>query len=107
MWLLTLPDNARIFLRELKNLALLEFIPYEWLMSKQESEQLAQQSSVSQELGIERFGTNSLIGGMGSMLVIGIAVIALVLVLVIFRVIASKSRLFMKLYLKLKQSKPV
>ena len=31
MWLFSLPGTARIFLQELKNLALLEFIPYEWL----------------------------------------------------------------------------
>lgn len=31
MWLITLPVKARIFLKELKNLVLLEFIPYDEL----------------------------------------------------------------------------
>ena len=31
MWLTNLPHMAQVFLAELKNLALLEFIPYEWL----------------------------------------------------------------------------
>ena len=32
MWLITLPDHASIFLKELKTLALLEFIPTEWFI---------------------------------------------------------------------------
>ena len=31
MWLITLPVKAHIFLKELKNLVLLEFIPYDEL----------------------------------------------------------------------------
>ena len=31
MWLISLPPYTRIFLSELKALALLEFIPYQWL----------------------------------------------------------------------------
>ena len=36
MWLISLPSKARIFLRELQNLALLEFIPYGWLIGSEE-----------------------------------------------------------------------
>ena len=32
MWLISLPTRARTFLRELQNLALLEFLPYHWVI---------------------------------------------------------------------------
>ena len=32
MWLITLPPKSSVFLREIKVLALLEFIPPEWLI---------------------------------------------------------------------------
>ena len=35
LWLFRLPERARIFLTELKALALLEFIPYEWLSGEE------------------------------------------------------------------------
>ena len=55
-------------------------------------------------MGIERFGKNSLVGGLGSMLVIGLAILVLVILLVIMRLIASRSRLVMTLFIKLKRS---
>ena len=57
MWLISLPVHTRIFLSELKALALLEFIPYEWLSG----ENLTKNSPIVEETGIDRFGTNSLI----------------------------------------------
>ena len=49
MWLVTLPETARIFLRELKNLALLEFIPYEWIQGGSRSYE------ADEEIGIDRY----------------------------------------------------
>lgn len=84
MWLVSLPSSARIFLEELKNLALLEFIPYE-LISGGNS-----QKQVSEEIGIDRFGSNSLVDGFGAMLFLALAILFIALLLVFLRYLAHK-----------------
>ena len=91
MWLITLPSKTRIFLRELKQLALMEFIPYAWLKSSDDEEEQAAEMLMVEEIGIDRFGTNSLVDGMGAFLVIGIALGLVLLVLVLMRFIATVS----------------
>ena len=41
MWLVSLPGKARVFLFELKNLALLEFIPYDLIFGLETEEKSA------------------------------------------------------------------
>ena len=94
MWLIVLPNKARVFLKELKQLALCEFIPYEWLKSGDYSEEHVEE--VSQEIGIDRFGSNSLVDGMGAFLVIGIGIGVILLVLVLMRLLAIKSARVMR-----------
>ena len=100
MWLIVLPNKARVFLKELKQLALCEFIPYEWLKSGDYSEEHVEE--VSQEIGIDRFGSNSLVDGMGAFLVIGIGIGVILLVLVLMRLLAIKSARVMRWFTKLR-----
>ena len=73
-------------MRELKALALLEFIPYQWLSG---DDAKSENSRVVTELvGIDRFGTNSLIDGLGSMLVIAIVIGIVILIAILLRLIA-------------------
>ena len=99
MWLVTLPGKARIFLRELKNLALLEFIPYNYLFGIETEEK----SAASEEHGIERFGTNHIVSAMGAMSVIGSALAGLVVLLFILWFLSKRFTSINKLYLMLKR----
>ena len=95
MWLVALPNKARVFLAELKQLAFCEFIPYEWLKSGDFDEMIESKVIVT-EIGIDRFGSNSLVDGMGSFLVIGIAIGVVLLVLLLMRLLAMSSSRIMK-----------
>ena len=100
MWLVGLPPTARIFMRELKALALLEFIPYQWLSG--DDAQSDKSSAVSEEIGIDRFGTNSLVNGLGSMLIIAMVIGIVILLAIFLRLIAIYSSLIMKLFVMIK-----
>ena len=95
MWLIQLPKQTRIFLRELKQLALCEFIPYSWLKSGNVSDE-AKETFIVEEIGIDRFGSNSLVSGMGAFLVIGIAIGALLVLLICLRLLAMNSTRIMR-----------
>ena len=97
MWLIALPNTTRVFLRELKQLALCEFIPFEWLKQGDMTEEIETEKAV-EEIGIDRFGSNSLVDGMGAFLVIGIAIGAVLLVLVLMRLLAIASARVMKCF---------
>ena len=58
---------------------------------------------VREEIGIDRFGTNSLVDGMGSFLVIGIGIGVILLILIVLRLLALASTHFMKLFLWIKR----
>ena len=78
-----------MFLAELKNLALLEFIPYEWL-SGGDSNQISGEkdsTALNGETGVERFGSNTLVSGLGSMLVLAIGMAGIILVLLCLRML--------------------
>ena len=100
MWLMRMPAHSRIFMRELKALALLEFIPYAWL-SEEEPETVSSYY-VSEEIGIDRFGTNNLVQGLGSMLVIGMALVIVILIALAMRLLATYSSRIMTIYLSIK-----
>ena len=89
MWLLRLPHLAEVFLAELKNLALLEFIPYEWLSGGGNNETTSGEDStaLNGETGIERFGSNTLVSGLGSMLVLAIGMGGIILVLLCLKML--------------------
>ena len=88
MWLLRLPHLAEVFLAELKNLALLEFIPYEWLSGGKDNETSGEDSTaLNEETGIERFGSNTLVSGLGSMLVLAIGMGGIILVLLCLKML--------------------
>ena len=57
---------------------------------------------MGEETGIERFGSNSLVDGLGSMLVIGICIAIVILLTLVLRLIASRSERVMKLYIMIK-----
>ena len=97
MWLIALPNTTRIFLRELKQLALCEFIPFEWLKQGDMTEEI-ETELVVEEIGIDRFGSNSLVDGMGAFLVIGIAIGVVLLVLILMRLLAMASARVMKCF---------
>ena len=103
MWLISLPTKARIFLRELKQLALCEFIPYEWLKSGDFSTETEVELVVEEEIGIDRFGSNSLIDGMGAFLVIGIAIGSILVIMVLLRLLANMSPRIMRWFNVLKR----
>ena len=53
---------------------------------------------IVEDIGIDRFGSNSLVEGMGAFLVIGIVIGALLVLLICLRLIAMKSTRVMKLF---------
>ena len=83
MWLISLPVKARIFLQELKNLALLEFIPYEDLFGFLEEDS----SPYETQFGIERLGSNHLAS---SMFLIGLVLAALLVILLLTWILAKR-----------------
>ena len=98
MWLISLPAHTRVYLSSLKALAFLEFIPYEWLSG----ESSTQNSSIAEETGIDRFGSNNLVNGLGSFLVIAIVLGVIILLTLVLRLVASRSEFLMKIYKFLK-----
>ena len=104
MWLIAIPPTARIFMRELKALALLEFIPYSWLSGGDGNGDYgwSEEALVTEEVGIGRFGKNSIVSGFGSMLVIGIVLAIVILLAFILRVIAIYSTKLLKLFALIK-----
>ena len=108
MWQISIPATTRIILRELKTLALLEFIPTETFtdvlksffgMSSEadcledscpEETDSNSGSSVSEASGIDRVGSSSLIDNMGAMLVIAAIIMAILLLLLLLRMAAKK-----------------
>lgn len=111
MWLISVPATTRIILRELKTLALLEFIPTETFtnvlksffgmsskadcLEEDEDSCPAEAdsesgSSVSEASGIDRVGSSSLIDNMGAMLVIGAIIVAILLLLLLLRMASKK-----------------
>ena len=101
MWLCDMPHKARIFLKELKNLALLEFIPYNWLTGTSPEKQT---SPIESEMGIDRFGDNSLVNGAGSMLVIALGILIIIAILIVLKFLSAKLQFLKKLYLKILNS---
>ena len=97
MWSVTLPGLAVLFLNELKKLALLEFIPfyYFWEQSKPSME--------AEEVGIDRFGSNSLVDGFGVMLIIAIVIASLLVLLVFFRWLSTYYKCVAWLYQLIKK----
>ena len=73
-------------------MALLEFIPYEWIKGD------SRNKDVGEEVGIDRFGTNSLIDGFGAMLFIALAILLTCFLLFIIRCLASKYSKIMFVY---------
>ena len=57
---------------------------------------------VIEEIGIDRFGSNSLIDGCGSFLVIGIAMGVVLLIMILMRLLAMASPRIMKCFIYLK-----
>jgi len=105
MWLVTLPPKARAFLRELQVLALLEFIPYEWILGE-DIEKVSRdelEDAASEETGIDRFGSNSLIDGLGVVVIILVLMAILIVLLVVFRFLAGCFPMIQKLYIYLKK----
>ena len=106
MWLMGLPNRVRVFLRELKALALLEFIPYEWLSSSEKtmhSSSVQDEDLVSEELGIDRFGSNSLVQGLGSMLILAITITVIILLVLCLRLLTLYSSRLKSLYMQVKK----
>ena len=97
MWLITLPSKPRAFLRELQNLALLEFIPYHWLIETDEK------TMGTEETGIDRLGSNTLIDGVGAIFMICLLIAVLFILLITFRMLAECIPFVHKLYLYLKK----
>lgn len=107
MWLISLPPTTKIVLKELKTLALLEFIPTQTFkdalkqfLGQDEKEDCqgdqpcqtagADESSATDEAsGIDRMGSASLIDNMGAMLLIA-AIILAILILLLLLIILSK-----------------
>ena len=100
MWLITLPPKSSVFLREIQVLALLEFIPYEWLVSS--SDQPEHQAGI-EEMGIDRLGSNSLVDGLGVILLVIIAIIILSVLLIFFWMLARRFPIVQRLYDYLKK----
>ena len=106
MWLMGLPNRTRVFLRELKALALLEFIPYEWLSGSEKTMQgssAGDEDLVSEELGIDRFGSNSLVQGLGSMLILAITISVIILLVLCLRLLSVYSSRLKSLYAQVKK----
>ena len=76
----------------------MEFIPYAWLSGDEEGNDI----EVKEKIGIERFGKNSLVSGMGSMLVIAIVLTSVICIMLIIRTVTRCSAKIMKVYLKIK-----
>ena len=97
MWLISLPPRARTFLRELQSLALLEFLPYHWFIEEK------YHVAGSEETGIDRLGSNTLIDGLGAVIMIIIIILTLTALLLLFRSLAGYIPILMKLYRYLKK----
>lgn len=104
-WLIKLPNTSSIFLKELKSIALYEFIPMEeikgWVedLFGIENNQTADATFTNADVcgdsifknGIDRVGSNSLIDNMGAMLALGVAILFLLLVLGLLLLCVKKS----------------
>ena len=76
----------------------MEFIPYAWLSGDEEGKEI----EVKEKIGIERFGKNSMVSGMGSMLVIAMVLAGVICIMLIIKVITRYSTKIMRVYLKIK-----
>ena len=83
VWLINIPDRTRVFLLELKALVLLEFIPYEWLSGGD----LVTSIPYAEKTGIERFGSNNIINGFGSMFIIALVLSGIILLLLALKLL--------------------
>ncbi len=108
MWLISLPSTTKIILKELKTLALLEFIPTQafkdslkQFLGQSEKEDCqgdqpcqpagAEESSVTNEAtDIDRIGSDSLIDNMGAMLLIAAIIFALLILLALLRILSQR-----------------
>ena len=93
-----MPHRTRVFLDELKALAFLEFIPYEWLTGGEKAEQ----SQYAEKIGIDRYGSNSLVDGMGSMLIIAITIGVIILLLLVLKLLTARFQFIKKVYTAIK-----
>ena len=116
MWQVSLPRLASIFLTELKTLALLEFLGFiqDYILYKvglRESdcnegdlvceakfEHKQNESGIEEKTGVERLGSTNLADNMGSMLLIGIAVILALVLLCLLRICRRRSKSVEKTY---------
>ena len=78
-------------------MALLEFLPYHWLIEVEEK------VPGSEETGIDRLGSNSLIDGFGAILIICPLIAALFALLLVFRVLSGCFSILMRFYQYLKK----
>ena len=110
-WQTSLPYTTSIFLRELKNIALYEFIPMEsiksWIRDLFGIEDncsggchtaSSEEDTLNFDSGIDRVGSNSLIDNMGAMLGLGIVIILLLIVLGLLLLCVKRSPRAKRIY---------
>ena len=78
-------------------MALLEFLPYHWIIDEEEK------TLGTEEIGIDRLGSNTMVDGVGAILMISLLIAVLFILLFVFRMLADCFVWLSRLYKYLKK----
>ena len=110
LWQIRIPYKAEAFLKYIKLLALMEFIPSQWFIdsisetlgiSCQENDQICDDEEEKQ--GIEKLGTSNIIENMGIMLFLLSFIIILLGLVLVSRICMYKDYRWYRRYMKIRQ----
>lgn len=108
MWQINMPNNASIFIEQVRNLAFFEFVT-DWIfvaLASTESECESEDDScntTTNQSGIEKTGSDSFLKNAGFMAVAGIGLLIALVALAVLFAIGLKSQRVNKLYRTIKQ----
>ena len=106
MWQINVPNNASIFIEQVRNLAFFEFVT-DWIfdaLASTESECESDSCSTStNQSGIEKTGSDSFLKNAGFMAIAGIGLLIALVALAVLFAIGLKSQRVNKLYKTIKQ----
>ena len=113
LWQISIPYKAEAFLKYIKLLALMEFIPFEWLTDSitdligiecdSEVEQCSETPDDAEKQGLSKLGSSNVVKNMGIMLLVAVAILIVLIVVLLSQSCVRRDHRLLKVYLMIKK----
>ena len=113
LWQISIPYKAEAFLKYIKLLALMEFIPSKWLTDaisdflgvgcKEDDATCQADIDESERTGLSKLGSTNIVDNMGIMLLVGVFIMVFVILLLLTKQCMYKDYRLFRIYMKVRQ----